>query len=103
MPSLLFLHEVEKDDQKLFEILARGDINIKGIQNKTIREFIPEKSSASISRIIKRLYVHGLIKKVKGTCRYYLTKPGKAIITTGLRIKNLFVIPELAGIQVSSF
>lgn len=87
----------------MLEVLARGEFNIKGIQNKTIREFIPEKSSAAISRIIKRLYVHGLIKKVKGTYRYYLTKLGKAVITTGLRIKNLFVIPELAGIQVSSF
>jgi len=32
-----------------------------------------------------------------------LTKLGKAIITTGLRVKNLFVVPELTGIQVASF
>ena len=83
--------------------LACGKFNIKGIQNKTIREFIPQKSSAAISRIIKRLHVHGLIKKVKGTYRYYLIKPGKAVITTGLRIKNMFVVPELTGIQTSSF
>ena len=54
-----------EDEQKLLEVLARGEFNIKGIQNKTIREFIPEKSSAAISRIIKRIHVHGLIKKAK--------------------------------------
>lgn len=91
-----------EDDQKLLEVLARGEFNIKGIQNKRIREFIPEKSPAAISRIIKRLHVHGLINKVKDTYRYYLTKLGKAVITTGLRVKNLFVVPELAGIQVAS-
>ncbi|NSW92064.1 MAG: hypothetical protein HPY74_15580 [Firmicutes bacterium] len=50
-----------EDDQRLLEVLARGEFNIKGFQNRTIREFIPEMSSASISRIIKRLLVHGLI------------------------------------------
>lgn len=90
----------DEEDHKLLEVLTRGEFNIKGFQNKDIREFIPEKSSAAISRIIKRLHVHGLIKKVKGTYRYYLTKLGKAVIATGLRVKNLFVVPELAGIQV---
>jgi len=92
-----------EDDQRLLEVIARGEFNIKGIRNKSIREFIPDRSPAAISRIIKRLHVHGLIKKVKGTYRYYLTKLGKAIISTGLMVKNLFVVPELAGIQVASF
>jgi hypothetical protein len=92
-----------QDDKKLLEVLSRGEFNIKGFQNKRIRKFIPDKSSATISRIIKRLHVHGLIKKVKGTYRYYLTKLGKTVITTGLRVKNLFVVPELAGIQVALF
>ncbi|MEA2021433.1 MAG: MarR family transcriptional regulator [Candidatus Caldatribacteriota bacterium] len=91
-----------KEDQKLFEVLVRGEFNIKGFQNKTIRKFMPQKSSASISRIIKRLYTHGLIEKINGTYKYYLSELGKAVITTGLRVKNLFVIPELSGIRVVS-
>lgn len=53
-----------ENDLYLFEVLARGEFNIKGFQNKTIRQFFPELSSASVSRIFKRLRLHGLIKKV---------------------------------------
>jgi len=88
-------------DQKLFEVLARGEFNIRGFQNKTIRKFIPDLSPASVSRILKRLLLHGLIKKVARTHKYYLTKLGKAVITTGLKARALFIIPSLAGIEVS--
>jgi len=88
-------------DQKLFEVLARGEFNIRGFQNKMIRKFIPDLSPASVSRILKRLLLHGLIKKVARTHKYYLTKLGKAVITTGLKARALFIIPSLAGIEVS--
>lgn len=91
-----------QEDQKLFEVIARGEFNINGMRNKTIRQYLPDLSSSAISRILKRLVVHGLIKKVAKTHKYYLTKLGKSVITTGLRIKQLFVVPELAGIQVTS-
>jgi Fe2+ or Zn2+ uptake regulation protein len=43
---------------------------------------MPELSPASVSRILKRLLLHGQIKKVAHTHKYYLTKLGKAVITT---------------------
>jgi hypothetical protein len=89
-------------DQKLFEVLARGEFNIRGFQNKMVRKFIPKLSPASVSRILKRLSLHGLIKKVAKTHKYYLTKLGKAVITTGLKTRALFIIPNLAGIEVSA-
>jgi hypothetical protein len=91
-----------QDDQKLFLILSRGEFNITGFQNKTIRKHLPGKSSGSISRILKRLLVHGLIKKVKGTYKYYITKLGKAVITTGLKVKEMVITPDLAGIKANS-
>lgn len=42
-------------DQRLFETLARGEFNIKGFQNKTLRRHIPGISSLAITRILKRL------------------------------------------------
>ena len=51
------------DDQKLFEIISRGEFNISGFQNKNIRQHLEDKKSGQISRILKRLHVHGLIKK----------------------------------------
>ncbi|HAU30721.1 MAG TPA: MarR family transcriptional regulator [Desulfotomaculum sp.] len=91
-----------RDDQKLFEILARGEFNINGFQNRMIRKFIPDFSPSSITRILKRLLLHGLIKKVARSRKYYLTKLGKAVITTGLKTRSLFVIPSLAGLEVTA-
>ena len=45
---------------------------------------------------LKRLRVHGLIKKVGRTYKYYLTQFGKDIVATGLKLLELVVIPQLA-------
>jgi len=84
------------DDQQLFEIIASGAFVISGFQNKNIREQMPDKSSGQISRILKRLRTHGLIKKIGRTYKYYLTKLGRKIITSGLMLKELYIIPKLA-------
>ncbi|MGQ9825651.1 MAG: MarR family transcriptional regulator [Desulfotomaculales bacterium] len=89
------------DDLRLMEVLARGEFNINGLRNKDLRQFFPDLSSGSISRILKRLLVHGLIKKIRGTYKYYLTKTGKCVITTGLKLRAMFIIPELAGINAA--
>jgi len=88
-------------DQKLFEVLARGEFNINGFQNKMIRKFIPDLSPSSVTRILKRLLLHGLIKRVARSRKYYLTKLGKAVITTGLKTRALFIIPSLAGLEIT--
>ena len=86
------------DDRFLLEILSRGEFNINGLRNKSLRKFFPDKSSATISRILKRLHLHGIIRKVGKTYKYYLTRLGKAVITAGLAIRNMFVIPQLTHV-----
>lgn len=83
-------------DQSLIETLARGEFNLRGFQNKSLRAHLREKTSGQVSRLLKRLRLHGLAKKVGHTYRYYLTSLGKHIITTGLKLKNLVLIPQLA-------
>jgi len=83
-------------DQTLFEAIARGEFNISGFQNKTLRRRLPQMSSGRVSRLLKRLRVHGLIKKIGRTYKYYLTSFGKEVIATGLKLKELFIIPTLA-------
>ena len=90
-----------EEDQNLFEVLSRGEFNISGFQNKSIRSHFPDKSSGTISRILKRLKIHGLIKRVKNTYKYYLTKLGKKVITVGLTIKEMLVIPKMAGLKTT--
>ena len=86
-----------EEDQILFETIASGEFTLNGFQNKHLRNKIQGKNSAQISRIIKRLHIHGLIKKVGHAYKYYLTKFGCKIINMGLKLKELVIIPELAG------
>ena len=84
-------------DQLLFEALASGEFTISGFQNKHLRCKLPGETSARISRTIKRLHVHGLLRKIGHTYKYYLTKFGSEVISMGLKLKELVIIPHLAG------
>ncbi len=85
-----------EDDVKLLVTLERGEFNISGFQNKTLHRFLADKSSGQISRILKRLNKHGIIKKIAKTYKYYLTSIGKAVIAAGLIVKEMSIIPVLA-------
>src|ERR1017187_6433144 len=73
----------------LFEALARGEFNISGLHNKTLRPHLPDKSSGQVSRLLKRLRLHGFLKKVGRTYKYYLTTLGKEVIAAGLNLKEI--------------
>jgi len=83
-------------DDTLFRAMLRGEFNLSGLQNKTLRRQLPDKNSGQVSRLLKRLRVHGLIKKVGRTYKYYLTQFGKDVVATGLKLRELVVIPQLA-------
>ncbi len=83
-------------DDTLFRAMVRGEFNISGLQNKTLRRHLPDKNSGQISRLLKRLRIHGLIKKVSRTYKYYLTQFGKDVVATGLKLRELVIIPQLA-------
>jgi len=84
-----------QEDQQLIQVLARGEFNIRGLQNRTLRDHLPDKSSGQVSRLLKRLRLHGFVKKVGRTYRYYLTHFGKEIIAAALKLKELVLIPQL--------
>jgi hypothetical protein len=83
-------------DDTLLRAIARGEFNISGLNNKTLRRHLQDKNSGQVSRLLKRLRVHGLVKKVGHTYKYYLTQFGKDVIATGLKLRELVVIPQLA-------
>jgi hypothetical protein len=86
----------DEEHQQLLETIARGEFNISGLRNKSLRERLAHKTSGQISRLLKRLRVHGLIKKAARAYKYYLTPLGKQVIALGLKLKQLVIIPELA-------
>jgi hypothetical protein len=91
----------DADDEALFQSIVRGEFNISGLQNKSLRRFLPDKSSGQISRLLKRLRVHGLIKKVGHTYKYYVTSFGKDVVATGLKLRELVIIPQMAYSRVA--
>jgi hypothetical protein len=86
----------DPDDENLLCSIVRGEFNISGLQNKTLRRYLPERSSSQISRVLKRLRTHGLVKKIGHTYKYYLTSFGKEVIATALKLRELVIIPNLA-------
>jgi hypothetical protein len=86
----------DKEDEALFLALARGEFTISGVQNKALRARFPQYSSGQMSRTLRRLRTHGLIKKASHCYKYYLTVLGKQVVALALKLKNLVIIPELA-------
>ena len=83
------------EDQTLFETLLRGEYAISGLRNQDIRQKLA-KTTSQISHALKRLRLHGLIKRVGKTYKYYLTDFGRRVATLGLKLKELVIIPQLA-------
>jgi len=82
-------------DLKLFESIVRGEFNIRGFQNRSLRAILAETSATRVSRIFKRLKMHGLIKRVRRTYKYYLTHLGQRVANTALKLRTMFIIPSL--------
>jgi len=83
-------------DENLLCSIVRGEFNISGLHNKNLRRHLPELSSGQVSRLLKRLRTHGLVKKVGHTYKYYVTTFGKEVVATALKLRELVIIPGLA-------
>ena len=53
-------------------------------------------TGSQVSRLLKRLRLHGVIKKVARRHKYYLTKLGRQVIACFLRLRQETVLPALA-------
>ena len=87
------------DDLALLKATSRGEFNINGFRNRDLRNILysqdPEITakqkrcqSAAVTRKIRLLRAHGLIKKVAKTNRYLLTAHGSKAITALLASLN---------------
>ena len=84
------------NDLKVLEVIGRGEYMTFGMQGKDIRKHLENISPSAMSRIFKRLRLHGIIERVQGTYKYFTTDYGKKIIAAGLTVRNLVLIPALA-------
>jgi hypothetical protein len=66
------------------------------VRNRSLREHLGGFRSSQVSRLLKRLRLHGIIKKIGHAYKYYLTEFGRYVAIAGLTLKNLFLVPEFA-------
>ena len=85
-----------EEDTCLFRSLLQGEFFISGFTNKQLRTYLSEKSASQVTRLLKRLRVHGVIKKVGKRYKYYLTDFGRQAAAMGLKLREMVVIPTLA-------
>ena len=90
----------EEPDRRLFEAIDRGEFAINGFRNRDLRCLLfPEASSlppeqrrryaARVTRKLRMLRAHGIIRKVNKTHRYLLTKRGRQIVTAILQCRQV--------------
>jgi hypothetical protein len=82
-------------DLDLFRTILRGEFTISGFQARHLRPHLPGCSGAQLSRLLKRLRTHGLLKKIGKRYKYYLTALGRTVATAALKLRELVIIPML--------
>ena len=90
------LNFFDKAEQTLLRSLQRPQFNIRGMRRSDIKPFLPNMSAAGISRQLWRFKKLGIIKKVAGTYRYYLTRLGRSAIAACCRLTEMIIVPALA-------
>jgi hypothetical protein len=83
------------EDKALLHALQNPRVNIAGIRRA---ELLPELDMASPSRLsrqLRRLRQLGVIKRVAGTYRYYLTKAGRAATAAAEWLIETTIVPAM--------
>jgi len=90
------LNLLAKADHDLLVAIARGEFAISGMTNKRLRAILKDKTGPQVSRLIRMLRVHGVLKKIGRTYKYYLTELGRRAVAAALKLQSFVVIPALA-------
>jgi hypothetical protein len=86
-------------DRAVLVAVARPEWGIRGFTNKQLRRELASRSGGQVSRVLKRLRLHGLIERFTRSYRYRLTAKGQQVVLAGLKLRELVVIPTLAGLE----
>lgn len=88
------LHPFQADDLALLEAVNRGEFTIHGLRNRDLQALLfpvaaadhkeKRRRSAAISRKLRLLRAHGIIRKLPHTHRYQITDQGRLILNAVL-------------------
>src|SRR5580692_11473340 len=82
-------------DSALLHALQNPRVNIAGIRRADLLPDLTMFSPTRLSRQLRRLLNIGVIKRVTGTYRYYLTKAGRAATAAARRLTEAVIIPAM--------
>jgi DNA-binding HxlR family transcriptional regulator len=82
-------------DSALLHALQNPRVNIAGIRRADLLPDLTMFSPTRMSRQLRRLLNIGVIKRVTGTYRYYLTKAGRAATAAARRLTEAVIIPAM--------
>jgi len=92
------LNPLADDDARLLAVVARGEFMLHGFRNRDLRTRLYDRPaqdateqrrrSAVVTRKLRLLRAHGLIRKVSGTHHYLLTVTGQKAVTALLAARN---------------
>ena len=103
------MHPFDDQDRLLLESISRGEFLINGLRNKDLQPLLyaskaksvreSQQRSAAISRKLRMLRAHHLIRKVPGSHRYQVTPTGRHLAMGVIAASNATVnmlIPKAA-------
>jgi hypothetical protein len=92
------LRPISPQEAPLFRTILHGEFTLQGFQNRDLRrQLFPETEAdpvqrrqiaARVTRSLRLLRAHGLIKKVTRTRYYRITDKGHHVMTTALRFRE---------------
>ena len=83
------------EDKALLRALQDPRLNIAGIRRADLLPELDKVSSSRLSRQLRRLRQLGVIKRVAGTYRYYLTKAGRAATAAAGWLIETMIVPAM--------
>lgn len=91
------LRPIEKNDARLFATVMQGHFLIRGFTNKDLRASLfnnargdplqRRRESGQVTRWLRLLRAHSLIRKVPGTRYYRITDEGHRVMTTAMNLR----------------
>jgi hypothetical protein len=86
-----------EEDERVLQIVLSGEHALVGLTARRLRRVLHSWSRGRISRLLKRLRLHGLLRKVGKTYTYHFTSLARRVVTAVLHLKNNVMVPELAA------
>jgi len=101
------LRPITMEDSRLFQVVLRGEFAIRGFENQDLRRYLFSAAdqadpvrrrpiSGRVTRWLRLLRAHGLIRKVPGTRYYRVTERGQHVMSTALAVRESDVSRQAA-------